>query len=400
MAIGVRPLFQHEPALWGIKHSIAYTLDYPELVIDTMSYHYPSLPHSSDAPHSSYISSFPTPTPSSMEDTNDTASKSAGNGGEKKRNRLGYHRASIACSHCRKRKIRCIVPNKRDMQGQCKSCQNLKKDCTYENVDQRSSSVPGQNQGSVRSSSRTRMDSVSVSPTTGPRHPTDLLSHHQSYQQLSARSPVKSEDYPEDHRIQNNTLGIRTFGYSQGWLPTEANPNSTKVAGDIHIPLRDYTHETPAASSFSPYPTQSTQAPATWNTASTGSPLIDVETTSRQEDAWSSYPPPGRVASYGNEASSQYLSSNRPYDRRSQIPSDIYQYPHVATSMQSISHPGTPVDPRASEAVPTSTYGTWQQPYQYSKGSEGYNGWYEGHHHGSPIQEHPPQETGGLYYGR
>ncbi|KAI1636558.1 hypothetical protein F4809DRAFT_641369 [Biscogniauxia mediterranea] len=366
-----------------------------------MSYHYPALPHSGDVPPSSYISSFPTPTLSSMEETNDAALKLASHNGEKKRNKLGYHRASIACVHCRKRKIRCIVPDKRDTQGQCKSCQNLKRECTYENVDQRSSSVPGQNQGSIRSSSGVRINSVSVSPTTGHHHLINMLSH-QSPQQLPITSSAKPEDYPDDHRIQTSTLGARTFGYDQGltnWLPTEASPNSAKVVGDVHLPLRNYPHETPVAPSFSPYSAQPTQNPAAWYTTPVGSPLVGAETTSRAEDAWSSYPPPARLTSYGNEPSSQYLSSARSYDRRDLVPSDTYQYPQATTSMQSISHPGTPVDPRASEAVPTSTYSTWQQPYQYSKGSESYGGWYSGHQHSSSNTDHPSPEAGGLYYG-
>ncbi|KIW09602.1 uncharacterized protein PV09_00471 [Verruconis gallopava] len=55
---------------------------------------------------------------------------------EKKRNKLGYHRSSIACSHCRRRKIRCQLPIPEDAQGRCTNCIRLKKECNFYPVDQ------------------------------------------------------------------------------------------------------------------------------------------------------------------------------------------------------------------------------------------------------------------------
>ncbi|KFA78199.1 hypothetical protein S40288_01350 [Stachybotrys chartarum IBT 40288] len=52
--------------------------------------------------------------------------------GEKKKNRLGYHRISIACTHCRRRKIRCITS--RDDQAHCVNCIRLKKECIFNPV--------------------------------------------------------------------------------------------------------------------------------------------------------------------------------------------------------------------------------------------------------------------------
>ncbi|TQS38437.1 hypothetical protein Golomagni_01056 [Golovinomyces magnicellulatus] len=57
---------------------------------------------------------------------------------EKKRNKLGYHRTSVACDrsgHCRRRKIRCIpaLGDKR-----CSNCIRLKKECNFYPVDQQS----------------------------------------------------------------------------------------------------------------------------------------------------------------------------------------------------------------------------------------------------------------------
>ncbi|KFY01677.1 hypothetical protein O988_02606 [Pseudogymnoascus sp. VKM F-3808] len=52
---------------------------------------------------------------------------------EKRRNKLGYHRTSVACGHCRRRKIRCILAP-RDLQNRCANCIRLKKECNFHPV--------------------------------------------------------------------------------------------------------------------------------------------------------------------------------------------------------------------------------------------------------------------------
>ena len=71
---------------------------------------------------------------------------------EKRRNKLGYHRTSVACGtlssetcvdcnsfslsgHCRRRKIRCLLAPD-DPQNRCANCIRLKKDCNFFPVDQ------------------------------------------------------------------------------------------------------------------------------------------------------------------------------------------------------------------------------------------------------------------------
>lgn len=54
---------------------------------------------------------------------------------DKKRNKLGYQRISIACAHCRRRKIRCLVADA-DPHGRCQNCIRLKKECVFYPVDQ------------------------------------------------------------------------------------------------------------------------------------------------------------------------------------------------------------------------------------------------------------------------
>ncbi|CAK1354578.1 hypothetical protein CB0940_01583 [Cercospora beticola] len=54
---------------------------------------------------------------------------------DKKRNKLGYQRISIACAHCRRRKIRCVVAED-DPEQRCNNCIRLKKECVFYPVDQ------------------------------------------------------------------------------------------------------------------------------------------------------------------------------------------------------------------------------------------------------------------------
>ncbi|CAG8897972.1 unnamed protein product [Penicillium salamii] len=87
-------------------------------------------------------------------------SQSAMDANDKKRNKLGYHRTSVACDaksplsqwgsshaihvtfrlirdtvHCRRRKIRCLVAPD-DTEGRCENCIRLRKDCQFFPVDQ------------------------------------------------------------------------------------------------------------------------------------------------------------------------------------------------------------------------------------------------------------------------
>lgn len=62
---------------------------------------------------------------------------------DKRRNKLGYHRTSVACGHCRRRKIRCLL-SKDDTQGRCSNCIRLKKECNFfpvENTERRPRSL-------------------------------------------------------------------------------------------------------------------------------------------------------------------------------------------------------------------------------------------------------------------
>ena len=108
----------------------------------------------------------------------------------KKRNKLGYHRTSVACGrsffffspihasiftdnvvHCRRRKIRCLVAAN-DAQGRCENCIRLRKECQFFPVDQQ---PPVEKKPRPQS----RLESASTDPSTASSSPPIISSLEQ-----------------------------------------------------------------------------------------------------------------------------------------------------------------------------------------------------------------------------
>jgi hypothetical protein len=210
----------------------------------------------------------------------------------------------------------------------------------------------------------------------------------------------------ETLQVPSSASGSRAYDYGHhgmtNWM-ADASPNSSKPS-DLNATWRSYPNESPITPAFSPYTPHAPPPSATWS-ASVGSE------SSRDDMAWSSYPaPPPRSLSFGAESVTshqQYPSisqmsnhSARPYDRKSgSMSADMYP-PSIATTIPGIETvPHTTLDHNASlsaGAAPPSNYGTWQQPYPYSKPADSYEGWYG--EAGSQHQEQHPSEHG--YYQR
>ncbi|KAE8387999.1 putative C6 finger domain protein [Aspergillus alliaceus] len=95
--------------------------------------------------------------------TSQTAVMESSAAADKKRNKLGYHRTSVACVHCRRRKIRCLVAAD-DAQGRCENCIRLKKECQFFPVDQ---------QPPIEKKPRpnSRLETASTDPSTASSSP-------------------------------------------------------------------------------------------------------------------------------------------------------------------------------------------------------------------------------------
>ncbi|KAF2794092.1 hypothetical protein K505DRAFT_31076 [Melanomma pulvis-pyrius CBS 109.77] len=85
---------------------------------------------------------------------------------DKRRNKLGYHRTSVACGHCRRRKIRCLVANE-DPGGRCANCIRLKKECNFYPVEQN----PETQRSHTGSAKETSIGAPASSTTSSPLHP-------------------------------------------------------------------------------------------------------------------------------------------------------------------------------------------------------------------------------------
>ncbi|EGP87671.1 uncharacterized protein MYCGRDRAFT_93114 [Zymoseptoria tritici IPO323] len=108
-----------------------------------------------------------------------------------KRNKLGYQRISIACAHCRRRKIRCLM-SENEGEGRCANCIRLKKECVFYPVDQQAaidaqaeSSAGGRTNNGSRASS-----AASISPPLGATRPFD----HQHQTNGSTYSVSSADD--------------------------------------------------------------------------------------------------------------------------------------------------------------------------------------------------------------
>ncbi|CAK4033816.1 hypothetical protein DOTSEDRAFT_68103, partial [Lecanosticta acicola] len=84
---------------------------------------------------------------------------------DKKRNKLGYQRISIACAHCRRRKIRCLVADD-DREGRCQNCIRLKKECVFYPVDQQAV-IDARSESSRAGGPSATPSTVSSSPNQG-----------------------------------------------------------------------------------------------------------------------------------------------------------------------------------------------------------------------------------------
>ncbi|KAH4216220.1 hypothetical protein HBH98_112350 [Parastagonospora nodorum] len=150
----------------------------------------------------------------------------------KPRNKLGYHRTSVACGHCRRRKIRCLLASE-DPQGRCANCIRLKKECNFYPVEHNPDAPSSQALGSK--------DTSPVQPLTpaasSPRHP------QSGEKVVDFRAPL--------HAVSSNTgYGFQT----DSEMDPRQGPNSGRMP--VQQPSFPYPHpidtQWPPATTFLP----------------------------------------------------------------------------------------------------------------------------------------------------
>ncbi|PSK34382.1 hypothetical protein B9Z65_8708 [Elsinoe australis] len=146
---------------------------------------------------------------------NDESPPTAGFG---RKNKLGYTRISVACAHCRRRKIRCVRAEE-DPENRCANCIKLKKECIFTSVDTatggegRAQSKTGLN--SQTSSVMSRSPSgVSPDHRDGVEHPSQ--SHVGMYSDSPGMMPMGTRApgmMMPSNMVQPEHMGIQRAGH-------------------------------------------------------------------------------------------------------------------------------------------------------------------------------------------
>ncbi|KAF2465878.1 uncharacterized protein BDR25DRAFT_80582 [Lindgomyces ingoldianus] len=301
---------------------------------------------------------------------------------DKRRNKLGYHRTSVACGHCRRRKIRCLVAND-DPQGRCANCIRLKKECNFYPVEQ----TPEIQRSQTSSAKEPSAGAPTSSTTSSPRHPSSasgekIEEFRPPFATVTTKTPTPryglqpdvdvapsqvphSSAIPMPHPPYTYPQQIETQWSTPGFLPsssvTESSPSSS-----------GYWRPSPSAAN-STYGSETNmsggQTPATMSTTSNMS-------YGGQHDnhSWAqpNLQPPTRSMSYGNIEGipNQYPGSGlgiqqHDYPRRT----SPYPYPTTIDTNTAIMHTTTLGDsssaPLSAPILPNHQYSypqTWT-PY-------------------------------------
>ncbi|KAJ5032613.1 uncharacterized protein L3040_009210 [Drepanopeziza brunnea f. sp. 'multigermtubi'] len=345
---------------------------------------------------------------------------------EKRRNKLGYHRTSVACGHCRRRKIRCIAAPG-DAHSRCSNCIRLKKDCQFFAVDAQPPVLESQRRASRTQSGAERASEEPSSPSTSTGQ---VLEIPQTLPYLHlGMPPIQDLGGPQMKRQRTESFSPESTGkgflppslinpvvvttsrnleYTQpsdhgttNWMATELSPSTTDPKMETSQSYwRINTHASPITPAFSPF-TPNLQIPP-WTPHAEASP---------REDNWSA---PQRSISYGNleglhtlHQSTQYAAYTQPppsndhYTTKPRVLQSSPMYPplmQTSSSMVASHEPlsATPSEPHqhphSAQPLPPSSFPNWQQQfYSYQKsasaGPDHYPGW-----NGPPAG--PPHEGG------
>ncbi|KAK5115033.1 hypothetical protein LTR62_001730 [Meristemomyces frigidus] len=147
---------------------------------------------------------------------------------DKKRSKLGYQRISIACAHCRRRKIRCVIADG-DPQSRCQNCIRLKKECIFFPVEQQTAM-----DNRAEPSSKSIQDS-SQSSVVSPSPPTV---------QGMDRVFETTREFPPFTSLPSN---------APSGFPVMASEAGSAVFNPGFV-MRDYTHIDPMHNSHVQYP--------------------------------------------------------------------------------------------------------------------------------------------------
>ncbi|KAL7925168.1 hypothetical protein ACQKWADRAFT_243191 [Trichoderma austrokoningii] len=322
---------------------------------------------------------------------------------EKKRNKLGYHRTSIACGHCRRRKIRCIISS--EDQNRCVNCIRLKKECSFHPVDQQQpydQKLPPQTP--TGSSIATASSSPAISRGSsvdqgGSQRPNYSAIPVAQVPNMGASTP-QSEYFPQTLEGSANPMqsgssyGVSEQQPSRGWAPTDTDPSAMSKPRGQTMWQQSYQGDVSMGlgGPISPYADPSNVSPA-WSNSNFG-PGNGM--------GWNSgMPPPPRSMSFsgeilGSHHTPQYYPAphhNPVYERQPHHFTHIYGAAPVSETDENIEQA---IDPAImGTAVPSATPIAWQQQQQQQQQPQQTQQPQHPHQH----QQVQDTQVGGAYRG-
>ncbi|KAF8428353.1 hypothetical protein EV426DRAFT_528335 [Tirmania nivea] len=155
---------------------------------------------------------------------------------DKRRNKLGYHRTSVACGHCRRRKIRCLL-QKDDSQGRCINCIRLKKECNFyavETTDRRprSLSKPDISTNEAKSSTSSPSPGIALGKLPRPEIP-----------DIYAASVPVTPTYDYHHGILEDSIRHNSISSATGGRLSISHPiDSSRKPSLVHIIPKEHDY--------------------------------------------------------------------------------------------------------------------------------------------------------------
>jgi len=333
---------------------------------------------------------------------------------DKKRNKLGYQRISIACAHCRRRKIRCLLAED-DAHSRCQNCIRLKKDCVFYPVDQQSA-LEGKSDCRTKPDNGSAPSSVvsSTSPKSGTERAFEDPRKVRPFPSLPSNAPSDFQQFPVDPGNTVHGQAIHPgfphphFGYG---VPDQAQPSwSTPVTFNHEEPMMpasggsmpkhmwSYGQQGPTGD-YAPFPVN---VPPVSQSPQAVSPFAFNEP--RSDSVWAPQQSPLRSTSYGNvdniqpnDASFSSAYSAPPPSMR--YPPPPLEFSNPTMMLQEPAPFSAPVGP-PPHSIQT------PHPYAFQQGPSNHNATiptnqtYPGNWMAVPPSFGPTQEEPGGYVGR
>ncbi|KAI9670906.1 MAG: hypothetical protein M1817_003791 [Caeruleum heppii] len=245
---------------------------------------------------------------------------------DKRRNKLGYHRTSVACGHCRRRKIRCLLAPD-DPQGRCSNCIRLKKECNFFPVDQQPQPERRSRAGSKNGRSSGNNSSASSPSSAMPQAQSNEIPETFNQYPAAPMPPLQGEFAVPEARIRNSSVSS-PFNRSAR-LHAKLRPQR---------PSLDHMHTVPPAAR--PFDPESRRA-SLWDSSQFDHSPLSSEPRSALEDRstgyWRLAESPMTPASYSYAGPSPITPMHRRESENQTFspvgPHEEMQWPHPPRSM-------------------------------------------------------------------